>query len=50
MMTCLMEMTDSKGEKDNFPVKIQSYMSTVRLLSGLYQKLYKGNESERILF
>ena len=47
MMTCLMEMTDSKGEKDNFPIKIQSYMSTVRLLSGLYQKLYKGNESER---
>merc|ERR1719237_984551 len=27
--------------------KIQSYLSTVRLLSGLYQKLYKGNESER---
>jgi len=47
MMTCLMEMTDSKGEKDNFPIKIQSYLSTVRLLSGLYQKLYKGNESER---
>ena len=48
MMTCLMEIGENKGEKaDNFHIKIQSYLSTVRLLSGLYQKLYKGNESER---
>ena len=48
MMTCLMEMGENKGEKaDSFHIKIQSYLSTVRLLSGLYQKLYKGNESER---
>ena len=48
MMTCLMEMGENKGEKaDSFHIKIQSYLSTVRLLSGLYQKLYKSNESER---
>jgi len=48
MMTCLMELGENKGERaDSFHIKIQSYLSTVRLLSGLYQKLYKGNESER---
>ena len=49
MMTCLMEMGESNGQNktDSFHIKIQSYLSTVRLLSGLYQKLYKGNESER---
>jgi len=49
MMTCLMDMGESNGQNktDSFHIKIQSYLSTVRLLSGLYQKLYKGNESER---
>ena len=49
MMTCLMEMGESNGQNktDSFHIKIQSYLSTVRLLSGLYQKLYKSNESER---
>ena len=48
MMTFLMEIDDKRGETDNsFHIKIQSYLSTVRLLSGLYQKLYKSNESER---
>jgi len=48
MMTCLMEMGENKGEEaDSFHIKIQSYLSTVRVLSGFYQKLYKGNESQR---
>jgi len=48
MMTCMMELGGTKGQgPDSFHIKIQSNLSTVRLLYGQYQKLYKGNESER---
>ena len=48
MMICLMELGGSKGQGPaSFHIKIQSNLSTLRLLYGQYQKLYKGNESER---
>ena len=48
MMIFLMELGGSKGQGPaSFHIKIQSNLSTLRLLYGQYQKLYKGNESER---
>ena len=50
MMTCLIELSGTKRQGPDsfqFHIKIQSNLSTVRLLYGQYQKLYKGNESER---